>query len=72
LNIAQNEKAITEGLTSMISVRQRSQSDLDPNHQYAFLRKQGKNVIFVVANFENVEKEVRVKYSERSFFLFAD
>jgi glycosidase len=67
LNIAQNEKAITEGIFYDLMFANEANPNFDPNHQYAFLRKQGKNVIFVVANFENVEKEVRVNIPKEAF-----
>ena len=62
LNIARSEKAVSEGL--MFDVMYANQQY---RQQYAFLRKAGKETLFVVANFADVPATIDITIPDHAF-----
>ena len=60
LHIAATEKAIYRGGFFDLMYVNRNNPYFDPHRQYAFLRKSGGEVLFVVVNFDRQEHTVRV------------
>jgi len=62
LNISRSEKAVTDGVSfDLMYVNGHLQ------RQYAFLRKSGREVVLVVANFEEIPVEVNVTIPAHAF-----
>lgn len=67
LNIAASEKAVSEGsFFDLMYVNPRS-SMFEPYSQYAFLRKAGKEVLFVVVNFSDKAVDCAVNIPRHAF-----
>lgn len=67
LPVAENEKAITDGLFfDLMYVNQKSEY-FDPEKQYAFLRKSGKELLLIVANFDCYEQDCKVNIPRHAF-----
>ena len=62
LNIAQKEKAVTEGLSYDLMYVNRQY-----HRQYMFLRKAGNSLLMVVANFDDAAAEVDVRIPAHAF-----
>ncbi len=62
LNIAQKEKAVTEGLSYDLMYVNRQY-----HRQYMFLRKAGNSLLMVVANFDDAAAEVDVCIPAHAF-----
>ena len=62
LNLANSETALREGLFYDLMYANYDNPLMDTNHQYAFIRKTGKEMVLVVANFEDkkVETDIRL------------
>lgn len=61
LNIAESEKAISEGVFHDLMYANSSNPYFNPHRQYAFIRKYENEVILVVANFDRSDQTVRVQ-----------
>ncbi len=67
LNIAINEKAVGEGLFFDLMYVNPSSADFDDTRQYAFIRKAGKETLFVVVNFSEERKIAKLNIPEHAF-----
>lgn len=67
LRIAESEKAVIEGAFHDLMYANRENPDFSQQYQYAFMRKSGNEVLLVVANFENADKNIRVQIPENAF-----
>ncbi|MDR1644749.1 MAG: alpha-amylase [Tannerellaceae bacterium] len=67
LNIAQTEPAITQGAFHDLMYANTSNPHFNPDRQYAFLRKYGKDLILVVVNFDNTEQTVWLSIPTKAF-----
>lgn len=67
LNIANTEAAITEGSFYDVMYVNYDNDQMDTNRLYAFLRKQGKELILVVANFSDESQKAAVKLPAHAF-----
>lgn len=67
LNIANTEAAIAEGSFYDVMYVNYDNEKMDTNRLYAFLRKQGKELLLVVANFSEEPMKVSVKLPAHAF-----
>lgn len=67
LNIAIAEKAITDGLFYDLMYVNPSSEHFDAERQYAFIRKADNEMILIVANFSDEQREVKVNIPQHAF-----
>ena len=67
LRIAATEKAICQGKFFDLMYVNRNNPYFDPHRQYAFLRKSGREVLLIVANFDRTPRTVRVNIPDEAF-----
>ncbi|MGL5771540.1 MAG: alpha-amylase, partial [Bacteroidales bacterium] len=67
LNIAENEKAITEGLFFDLMYVNPSSEYFNPDKQYAFLRKYEDELILIVVNFDLYEQDCKIVIPKHAF-----
>jgi len=67
LHIAESERVVGEGQFHDLMYANRENPYFNPQCQYVFMRKQDNEVLLVVANFDNAEKEIRVRIPENAF-----
>ena len=67
LNIAMNEKAVSEGVFFDLMYANFNNPGFDTNRQYTFLRKAGKELLFVVVNFSDEEVRCEVNIPAHAF-----
>ncbi|MGL4779461.1 MAG: alpha-amylase family glycosyl hydrolase [Bacteroidales bacterium] len=67
LNIAENEKAITEGLFFDLMYVNPSSEYFNQDKQYAFLRKYEDELILIVVNFDIYEQDCKVVIPKHAF-----
>lgn len=67
LRIAAAEKAICQGKFFDLMYVNRNNPYFDPHRQYAFLRKSGREVLLIVANFDRTPRTVRVNIPDEAF-----
>ena len=67
LNVAVSEKAVSDGQFFDLMYANNGSYGFNPDRHYAFLRKYGDEVIFVVANFSDVDVECEVHIPAHAF-----
>ncbi len=67
LQIARNEKAISQGAFFDLMYVNPWTDDFDPHRQYAFLRKEGDSLLIIVANFSDEARTVKVNIPGHAF-----
>lgn len=68
VRFARDNKAISEGESfDLMYVNCTNFADFNPEKQYAFLRKKGRDVVLVVANFDNQPHTLRINIPSHAF-----
>ncbi len=67
LNIALTEKAVSEGEFFDLMYVNPTSENFDASKQYAFIRKNKKEILIVVANFDDSEKLIKLNIPEHAF-----
>lgn len=67
LTLANREKAISDGLFYDLMYANPWSERFNPDRQYAFLRKAGKELILVVANFDDCRRDTEVRIPAHAF-----
>ena len=67
LSLCNNEQAIREGQFFDIMYANYDNQLMDTNHLYAFLRKQGNELVLVVANFDNKDVDTQIIIPSHAF-----
>ena len=71
LNLCSNEKAIAEGdFYDLMYVNQQS-AGFNQHRHYAYLRRAGKEILLIVANFDNQEADVEINIPAHVFELYS-
>lgn len=70
LNICGSEKAISDGLFFDLMYVNYDNPNFNSARQYAFMRKAGKEVLLIVANFEANDAEIKVNIPQHAFEYF--
>lgn len=71
LNIANKEIAVSEGQFFDLMYANADNASFDSYHLYTFIRKSGKNILFVVANFSGNEATCSVNIPKHAFEFLA-
>jgi glycosidase len=69
LTLCNKEAAIREGLFYDIMYANYENPDMDTNRQYAFLRKAGKSLVLVVANFDHNDVHTKIRIPADAFTI---
>lgn len=67
LNIAAKEAAVSKGVFFDLMYANPYSESFNPYHQYAFLRKAGKEILLIIANFNNEPKRCKVNIPQYAF-----
>lgn len=67
LRIANEERAVSEGLSFDLMYANPMSSRFNPDQQYAFLRKAGSDLLLVVANFADCDVDISVNIPAHAF-----
>lgn len=67
LNIAEKEKAISQGLFFDLMYVNPSSEYFNPDKQYAFLRKSGNELLLIVVNFDQYEQDCKIIIPKHAF-----
>jgi hypothetical protein len=70
ITLCSEEKAISNGLFYDLMSANYENPKFDSTRQFAFLRSDRKELLLVVVNFDNVEKEVNVYIPQHAFDFF--
>ena len=67
LNVAEKEKAISQGLFFDLMYVNPSSEYFNPDKQYAFLRKSGNELLLIVVNFDQYEQDCKIIIPKHAF-----
>lgn len=67
LNLCTNEKALTEGAFYDLMYANYENASFNSHRQYTFLRKQGKELIIVIVNFDGTPVETSINIPQHAF-----
>ena len=66
MNSARNDKTVT-GLSYDPMYANPHSASFNPDRQYAFLRRSGRQLLVVVVNFDNLDRDVQLNIPEHAF-----
>ena len=71
LNLCNNNEALREGTYYGLQYANQHSADYDSNHIYSYLRGTDKELILIVTNFSDSDKECKVTIPEEAFAYFS-
>ena len=66
MNFARNDKIVT-GLSYDLMYANPHSASFNPDRQYAFLRRSGRQLLVVVVNFDSLDRDIKLNIPEHAF-----